>query len=229
MALQSSTTRNKASRRASSTASTAKISTALAPPSGRGTRKKSIPKLVSRKEAKIRGIKRYFTGKMCPKKHVSGRVVSNGCCVQCLHDDAKRRENLREDKKERQRVRRKRQRLNNPKGFLVNSRRHAAIRKTLTVNWRKNNKERHKANSINYRARKRSADGQFNEQNIFDLFKKQKGRCVCNTKLTCYHIDHKNPLSRGGSNWPRNLQLLCERCNTSKGAKTMKEWLRRVA
>jgi 5-methylcytosine-specific restriction endonuclease McrA len=38
-------------------------------------------------------------------------------------------------------------------------------------------------------------------------------------------IDHKLPLSRGGSNYPDNLQLLCKSCNDSKSARTMDEWL----
>lgn len=37
-------------------------------------------------------------------------------------------------------------------------------------------------------------------------------------------IDHDVPVSRGGTNDLRNLQLLCAPCNRSKGAKTMDEW-----
>ena len=45
------------------------------------------------------------------------------------------------------------------------------------------------------------------------------GRCVhCDTdhKLA---IDHIVPLAKGGTNSILNLQLLCENCNTSKGAR----------
>ena len=33
-----------------------------------------------------------------------------------------------------------------------------------------------------------------------------------------YHVDHRMPLSLGGSNYPDNLQLLCPTCNLSKSA-----------
>lgn len=38
-------------------------------------------------------------------------------------------------------------------------------------------------------------------------------------------IDHIHPRSRGGTDLRENLQLLCSPCNSSKGAKTMAEWL----
>jgi hypothetical protein len=41
---------------------------------------------VSRLEAKKEGLTRYFTGKPCPAGHTCERLVSNACCVDCLHD-----------------------------------------------------------------------------------------------------------------------------------------------
>ena len=37
-------------------------------------------------------------------------------------------------------------------------------------------------------------------------------------------IDHKTPLSWGGSNDRRNLQLLCRTCNLRKGTRTDREF-----
>ena len=50
-----------------------------------------------------------------------------------------------------------------------------------------------------------------------EVWQRDGGRCVeCSTKeKLCF--DHIVPFSRGGSNTVRNLQLLCEGCNGSKG------------
>lgn len=74
-------------------------------------------------------------------------------------------------------------------------------------------------------AKRNAQPGAYAQRDIKLLFEKQRGRCLCGVGLkTGYHVDHIMPLSRGGTHWPHNLQLLCEACNTSKGSKTMKEW-----
>lgn len=120
-----------------------------------------------------------------------------------------------------------------------------ARRNKASSAWYSNNKERaaisHKAwrkanpnasNTIwqNRRARKESAEGKYTVADVEELFDKQKGRCigpVCNKMfddtIECT-VDHKVPLSRGGTNWPSNLQLLCRPCNSQKHDKTDGEW-----
>lgn len=59
------------------------------------------------------------------------------------------------------------------------------------------------------------------------IFYRDKGRCsLCGCDLTgvfnietSKNYDHIIPLKRGGNNDPSNLQLTCETCNKSKGAK----------
>jgi hypothetical protein len=43
-----------------------------------------IHDIISRSEAKTRGLKRYFTGNPCPHGHTVERLVSNGLCAKCL-------------------------------------------------------------------------------------------------------------------------------------------------
>ena len=58
----------------------------------------------------------------------------------------------------------------------------------------------------------------------------QKGKCrYCGHKLRQGdgHVDHKMPLSRGGKETPKNMQLLCGPCNTRKGALSDGEFKKR--
>ena len=54
----------------------------------------------------------------------------------------------------------------------------------------------------------------------------QEGRCAyCGVPLDApYAIDHRQPLGRGGSNWPDNLALACLRCHTQKRRLTAEEF-----
>lgn len=66
------------------------------------------------------------------------------------------------------------------------------------------------------------------------LMEAQRGRCanpLCKARLRdgATHLDHIRPIARGGSNELGNLQLLCQRCNTSKGASVYGDWLARRA
>ncbi len=58
------------------------------------------------------------------------------------------------------------------------------------------------------------------------VLERDKHRCInCDDhKDLC--VDHITAESKGGDNSMSNLQTLCRSCNSSKGTKTMSEWLR---
>lgn len=72
-------------------------------------------------------------------------------------------------------------------------------------------------------ARRRNAPGKFTSQDVRDLLKLQKHKCAyafCRASLKAgFDVDHIVPIALGGSNDRRNIQLLCEPCNTRKSAK----------
>ena len=72
------------------------------------------------------------------------------------------------------------------------------------------------------RALEKKAIGYFCEGDIKMLFRQQAGCCAYCLEPIAYgqfHIDHVIPLSKGGTNWRRNLALTCATCNLSKGNK----------
>lgn len=40
--------------------------------------------IISRQDAHMQGLRRFYTGKQCERGHYSERYVSNGACVQCV-------------------------------------------------------------------------------------------------------------------------------------------------
>jgi hypothetical protein len=49
------------------------------------------------------------------------------------------------------------------------------------------------------------------------VWRRDNGQCVRCGSRERLEYDHIIPVSRGGSNTVRNIQLLCEKCNRSKG------------
>lgn len=80
--------------------------------------------------------------------------------------------------------------------------------------------------AVRRRATKAKADGYFTDEDVQKIYIAQSGKCsYCGIELNgAYEIDHIEPLSRGGSNWPHNLCCACKPCNRSKFNRTVEEW-----
>ena len=86
--------------------------------------------------------------------------------------------------------------------------------------------------SANRRANQAANGGKLTEEDLKAQFELQDGKCFyCGVLLfasfeTSYEIEHKVPISKGGSSDISNVVLSCRKCNRRKHAKTDAEFLK---
>jgi 5-methylcytosine-specific restriction endonuclease McrA len=87
--------------------------------------------------------------------------------------------------------------------------------------WRKANGPRLRALKSKRRAMELQAEGFYTSEDVARIYKLQHGKCAyCRVSLANgYHDDHITALVNGGTNWPSNIQLLCQPCNNKKHVK----------
>lgn len=103
--------------------------------------------------------------------------------------------------------------------YRENARAHFQRRKAET-------KEQRNAAARAYYARKKGAIGSHTAEDVKLIFNSQRGCCWwCGCQLgDKYHVDHRIPIMRGGSNAPENLCVTCPPCNLSKHDRLPQEW-----
>ncbi len=111
------------------------------------------------------------------------------------------------------------------KDWVVNNLEH---HRRVCKEWREANRAKKTVIQNNRRARLLSAPGTFTLQDVQAILIAQNFHCAYCAETENLQIDHVVPISRGGSNWPWNLQWLCAAHNTSKNTKTDAEY-RKIA
>lgn len=90
--------------------------------------------------------------------------------------------------------------------------------------WRQKNKEKKREDDRKRRARKLAASGSHTADQVKARFDYYGNKCIYCGSSDDLQIEHRIPLSRGGSDWSSNLAPACKSCNCSKGTKTEAEF-----
>ena len=93
--------------------------------------------------------------------------------------------------------------------------------------YRERNREKTREWAKTNYAKRKCAQGDYGDIEVQALLVYQEGYCAaCGKDLDSgFHVDHILPISRGGDNSIRNLQILCPGCNQSKHARLLDEFL----
>lgn len=162
-----------------------------------------ILSVISIDKARELGLKRYFTAKPCRHGHIAERFTSDRHCVQCKYIESQRRRKVNQHK---------------TKEYM---KQWFARNPGYVTRWFQENREAAKYFWNKSKSIRRGCAGRLSRGLSEKLFKLQRGKCACcrSSINNGFHLDHIEPLSKGGENEDLNIQLLCPSCNKSKHAK----------
>lgn len=180
--------------------------------------------IISRREARDRGLIHYFSGKPCPYGHIKPRYL-NGDCIACakVRGEVRRRtqraavqEAQRKFRKTHIEQRRKRDRDHKRHAYKANP----IPRLNSNRQWRNQNPGKVLAINLRRRARTFNAEGSLTAAER-DTLLSRATRCYhCGKKFNSRcrpTLDHLIALSKGGKHDITNVVVACHKCNPAKG------------
>jgi len=184
-------------------------------------------KSYKRKEAKKDGQLKYFTGNACSYGHVAERYTGSGSCCECKRikavSDEKKAYDLRYYQENRTEI------LVYAKAYSEKNSKAITEKARL---WAIENPDKVRAIKHNYKARRRSAEDSGMTSKALAQWAVSKEKSCYWCGVACkedYHIDHYEPLSKGGRHELENLVISCPSCNVRKNAKDPYEFAQKVA
>ena len=176
--------------------------------------------IISRKDAKALGLKRYFTNNLCPNEHIAQRYTSGGNCVECLQHRLRRPyfANPERIKTYSRAWRKSNLEKSNAYSFMWRKK-NPEKRRAVQAAWRKANLDKVAAYAMHYHTSKyRAMPIWARKQSIENIYAKAKLLTI--TTGIKHQVDHIYPIKSMlvcGLHVEHNLQILTATENKSKG------------
>lgn len=171
----------------------------------------------ARQSALSSGEVRYVSNSVCPNGHVGERYTKDGRCCECT-----KQQSSSESKKEYDRKRYQEKKEEIKKSARERHAENPDYGRENAKRWAAKNKGKVSAIKKNYKAKRRAKESSgVSGAELNKWISEQKKVCYWCEKACSenYHIDHYQPLSKGGKHELYNLVVACETCNVRKNAK----------
>lgn len=177
-------------------------------------------RMTTRSEAKASGELYYFNGNPCKNGHIARRMTASGACVVCQRISAstetaklKRKASIRAYY-----LKNRGKRLADGKAYREKNRHQFT---QWMADWRKANPEKDRENRRASQSRRRAGGKGASPTEMKAWAAQQQKICHwCGARCEeNYHVDHYEPLARGGRHEIANLVISCPPCNLRKSAK----------
>ena len=169
-----------------------------------------------RREAKSKGLPRYFTGKPCKYGHISEKKTCNGTCIECAKE--------RDEQNPVYKLEYNKKRYQEQTEYILEQNRkwreeNSEYKKEIDKKWDKENREKKNAQEAKHRAAKLQrtpiwGDYLKIEEVYLEAYNKTKETGIR------YEVDHIIPLQGklvSGLHIDNNLQVITKKANCSKG------------